>query len=489
MSRASWKTPVVIVAVVASAALVGLGLLARRETGPALRLPGGGLPNILLVTIDTLRGDHVGYDGRWPHGLTPELDRLAQQGTAFLSTTTPAPATRPATASLFTGAYPGTHGVTNNSGRLSPPTPVLAEILRGAGYQTASIYGNLTIGPKQGFHRGFDSSRDFVVQRKGSKDALGVELAEQWLAAEPKSPWLLWLHLMDPHGPYNSAPPETLAQIDTEDPLPERVLTRAASNFGLGVLPRYQRIPGVRRASAYRRRYRADVRTSDAQLGNLLRALDRLGLADSTLVIVTADHGEALGEHDYYFQHGWFLHEGSVHVPLLFRLPGRVLAGVQHEESVSLIDVMPTLLGGLGLERPVTLEGRDLSGALVNGELEDAPAFAVSVADNQVSSVRVGDWKLIHTPRPPPPELRGGAWGPYFQAKEGFALFDLARDPGETKDVSTEEPERFAKLKGLLAEWERTHGVPRGGGRDDTIGEGDVDPRLREELKALGYVD
>ncbi len=464
-----------------------------RESVPPLRLADGRLPNILLLTVDTLRADHLGYDGLGPDDLTPSLDGLARGGTAFLAASTPAPTTRAATAALLTGAYRGAHGVRGNGWSLGRRAPVLAELLGGVGYRTAAFFGNGILDAEFGFGRGFDSYDSFAdfPGRGFSKDEVGVARATEWLDSRPSEPWFLWVHLMDPHGPYDSAPKSVRDETSADEPRPERVLTRVKRNTGLGVLPRYQAIPGVRRASVYRRRYRAEVRHTDAQAGKLLATLRALGLESETLVVLTADHGEGLGDHEYFFQHGWFSDEGSVAVPLAVRLPGRVRAGVRVDSPVSLVDVAPTILGGLGFPVPPSMQGRDLSAALSADRpaaMPEGPVFSAATLLSRISAVRPGPWKLVHTPAPPPPGARpDDPWEAFYEPEETFRLFDIRADPGETTDLSSEHPQRTAEMRALLERWEAEQslhlGLPTGGPKKD------VDPRLEKMLRSLGYVD
>jgi len=455
-----------------------------------LRLADGRLPNILLLTVDTLRADHLGYVEAGPNDLTPALDALASAGTAFSSASTPAPTTRAATAALLTGAYRGVHGVRGNGWSLGVRAPVLAEILRRVGYRTAAFYGNRILGADYGFGRGFDSYESFAdaAGRGTSKDEIGVARARRWLEAKPSEPWFLWVHLMDPHGPYDSAPEAVRRTVSRTDPRPDRKLRLSKTNTGLGVLPRYQMIPGVQRASAYRWRYRAEVRSSDAQAGKLLATLDALGLADETLVVLAADHGEGLGDHDYFFQHGWFPYEGSVAVPLVFRLPGRIRAQTRLDAPVSLVDVAPTVLGGLGLPIPPTMQGRDLSGVLsvaAPRSVPPGPVFSASTLPSGMTAVRVGRWKLVHTPEPP--EVPADhPWTPYFEREESFRLYDLRRDPGEVVDRSSEQTERASRMRRVLERWEKRHLLRARLERKEPPA---VDARLREMLRSLGYAE
>ncbi|MDG2307984.1 MAG: sulfatase-like hydrolase/transferase [Candidatus Binatia bacterium] len=458
---------------------------------PPLRLSDGRFPNILLLTIDTLRADHLGYVESGPNDLTPSLDALTNAGTAFLAASTPAPTTRAATAALLTGAYRGGHGVRGNGWSLGKRSPVLAELLGAAGYRTAAFFGNGILAAEYGFGRGFELYDSFAKFRgRGfSKDEVGVDRARDWLANAPPEPWFLWVHLMDPHGPYDSAPPEAREKVAREDPRPETVLEMSKKNTGLGVIPKYQKIQRTNRASVYRWRYRGEVHHSDAQAGRLLTTLEELGLAGDTLIVLTADHGEGLGDHDYFFQHGWFPFEGSVAIPLAFRLPGRVGAGVKLESPVSLVDVTPTVLGGLGLPIPDSMDGRDLSGALSASRsipMREGPVFTASTLLSGMSAVRLGRWKLVHTP-PPPAQIRPeDPWKSDYATEESFRLYDIDADPGEAADLSAEHPAEQARLRALLAVWESEQNLHIGVDRTPPA---DVDPRLQDMLRSLGYVD
>jgi arylsulfatase A-like enzyme len=459
---------------------------ARAAPGPErgfLRDADGRLPNVLLITVDTLRADHVAYQGSPYRGLTPTLDRLAAEGTVFLHTTSPAPATRPALAGLLTGSYPGRHAVFTNRDRL-PMNGIrtLAGVLRSRGYTTVAFYGNPLLRRESGFARGFDRYESFVGEGL-TADAKGADAVTSWLASRPREPWFLWLHLMSPHGPYNSAPPAPSMVAAAADPLPERKLLPSRSNYGLGVLPKYQRLRAALRASEYRRRYREEVFFVDAQIDRVIGALAAARSLDSTLVIVTADHGESLGEHDLLFQHGWLTNEASVQVPLLWRLPGRVAAGHRSRTGASLVDVLPTLGAALDLASFADLPGRDLSAALAGGESDEAPAFSVSAYPNQMTSLRRGDWKVAHTP-PPPRPLPRDSWASFYPTEESFALYDLSADPREERDLSADEPERLKALRDELLRWEEGNGLPRGYRAPPP-----VDAATSERLRALGYAD
>ncbi len=446
-----------------------------------LRLHDGRLPNILLITIDTLRADHVGcYSQRFGQ-LTPNLDRFAAGATMFVHATTPAPATLPALASLHTGLYPGRHPLRVNAGKLGNDVPVLAEMLRSHGYATAAYFGNALLGPESGLARGFDTYESFVAYLGGSADVHGADLVRAWIGQARRSPWFLWVHFMDPHGPYNSAPISWSDKLDTADPLPDRELMVSPTNYGLDVIPKYQELPGLTRASEYRRRYRGEIRFCDEQVGRVLSALEAAALERTTLVIITADHGEDLGEHECYFQHGWVPYEDAVHVPLLVRLPERGPDAQQVQDPVSLVDLVPTLLAGLDLPARGALEGRDVSALLRGRALPAAPVFAVTAYLNQMTIVRHGNWKLVHTP-PPPASVQGDPWAGFYALGERFELYDLEQDPGETHNLYQAQRARADRLWAELAPWQAAHQIPAGQRSAPPL-----DEATRQRLEALGY--
>lgn len=466
----------------AAALIALLGVLTsaceRRPTA-SFRLAGGALPNLLLISIDTLRADHLGCYSGQAAKISPNIDALAGESTLFEQAATAVPATLPALASLHTGRYPGGHPVRTNRGRLPPDLPVLAQILADAGYDTAAFYGNSLLAPASGLDRGFKSYTSFVPLG-GAADARGVDFVRNWLEMPRREPWFLWVHFMDPHGPYDSAPPQWGEGLP-EPRLPDVMLPFSETNYGLGVIPKYQRLGDLHAANGYRRRYAGEVHFTDAQVGRLLALFDPAQLRQRTLIVLTADHGESLGDHDYFFQHGWFPYESTVRVPLLLRLPGEKSAARRVAEPVSLVDVLPTLLAGLEIAAPAGLPGRDLRPALTGGGLGTAPIFSVTAYLNQMTGLRQGPWKLVHTPKAPPP-AEGDPWSPYYAAAESFSLYDLAADPGESRDLSSAEPSRTAAMRDSLLGWEKTHGIPMG--RDSGV---DLDAATRERLEALGY--
>jgi choline-sulfatase len=394
--------------------------------------------HVLLVTIDTLRADRVGAYGH-AGAETPHLDRLAASGLRFERATTVAPLTLPAHSSLLTGTFPGWHGVRDNGGfYLGDEQTTLAEVLRERGFRTGGFVASFVLdrrwGTAQGFERFFD---EFDLER--FKDSLGmdaiqrpgnevVDRAVAWLQEDRERSSFAWVHLYDPHTPY-------------EAPEPYR-----------------SRFPATQDGA-----YDAEISFADAQLGRLLDALGER--RKDTLVVVAGDHGEMLGERSEQ-THGYFIYEPVTHVPLVIAGPG-VPARVVPDQ-VRVVDVMPTLLARLGVPVPAAVQGADLA-PLARGERMSLLAHSESwyprypYGWSELRSVQDGRFKLVHAPRP--------------------ELFDLQQDPREAHDLATEQPERVATLTRALEEMER-----RLSNAHAPAGPRALDAETEERLAALGYV-
>ena len=391
-------------------------------------------PNLLVVTIDTLRADHVGAYG-YQGAETPALDDLARRGTRFENMLSPVPLTGPAHASIFTGQYPPVHGVRDNVAfRLSGRHATLASILEANGYDTAAFVGGFPVAAAYGFGRGFRHyNEDFHPAPVGSQGAErpGNEVADravEWLVRARRAPVFAWVHFYDPHDPYT--PPA----------------------------PYDARFAG--------RPYDGEVAFADAQLGRVLEALRIAGRERNTIVAVLADHGEALGDHGEA-THGILVYQATLHVPFVLAGPG-IKPGVSVRPRASLVDILPTLLGLLGFARPADLPGRDLRPALDGRSLASAPVYAESLFGRLTcrwSPLRAWvseDWKLVQGTAP--------------------ELFDLARDPYEKRNMAAEEPQRVERM--LAALHAAVRRMAPGG---DSARASTLSPEQEERLRSLGY--
>jgi arylsulfatase A-like enzyme len=423
-------------------------------------------PHILLVTADTLRADHLSFHG-YPRATSPRIDAFAEQAHAFTQAFSVIPKTAPSFATMFTGRQPEEHGVRSNFARLPQELPVLAERLREAGYRTAAFVSNPALREAKGFGRGFDRYRMFPEEDGVAR----VNRAFLDFAQEPwERPSFVWLHYIDPHGPYE--PParyEALFFGDAASHSDTRVprgyaLEEGRPNKVLGAVPRYQQRPDREdRVAAYVARYDAEIRYVDDAFGEVTDTLRARDLYDASAIVFTSDHGESLGEHDLYFEHGWFAYDASLRVPFFVKEPGQ-REGRRVDTPVSNLDLLPTLLGlaRVPLDAP---QGIDL----LNQTRRPGPVLVQSSDryPEKFHGARSARWKYLRR-----------------QADGREELYDLEADPGETNDLAASQPRKRRQLGEFvvsrLAEL-RSRAVPPAQGVSD-------DPETLERLRELGYV-
>lgn len=326
---------------------------------------------VVVVSIDSLRADRVGVYGS-SVATTPRIDRLAAESERFEIAYAPAPFTLASMASLWTSRYPEEIGVTANRDRVGAEVELFPAALRAAGFATAAVVSNPVLATTSGLQRGFDRYDDRMEERERNRDIFerradattraALEALDELLGAGRDSVFL-WVHFQDPHGPYTPPPAlrerflgEERSVPGARDPLPERTRIR-----GFGAIPRYQLLPESREPAYYRASYDGEVAYVDAAIGDLLDGLTTRDLDANTIVVLLSDHGESLGENDYWFGHGEHLSEAELRVPLLFRVPGR--APAVRSDTASLLDVVPTLAAALGVPQPMGTRGRDLLAA------------------------------------------------------------------------------------------------------------------------------
>jgi arylsulfatase A-like enzyme len=439
----------------------------RRAGDGVLHAADGGRPNLLLITVDTLRADHLGSYG-YALPTSPAIDRLARSGVTFANAYTPVPTTAPAVASLLTGLYVDAHQVRENEAELPAAAYTLGEALAASGYATAGFYGNGALA--NGFGQGLETWQPFGATW-AAHDAAGGRLALAWLE-QRRAPWFLWVHFMDPHGPYTSPPERSASFVYPETAALQRELPRSPNNWGFGVIPRYQALRGLTRVGEYVRRYDGEIVGTDIQVGRLLDALERGGLLDSTLVVLTADHGESLGEDDYFFQHGKVLNEASLRVPLVMRHPA-LPRGARIEAPVSLVDLLPTLTAMVGVPLAQPVAGIDVRPLVAGRTLPPRDLLAYTVTPPETVGIRRGNFKLVGVPQPDVAQRTGFA---------GLALYDVG-DGRETRVTGSGHAELIESLESELRDLARTVAKPAGAA--PTL----LDAEQRARLRALGYVD
>ncbi|MFQ5791844.1 MAG: sulfatase-like hydrolase/transferase, partial [Acidobacteriota bacterium] len=368
------------------------GTLSCHESPPATPV------SVLLVTIDTLRADRLGMYGRG-EAATPNLDRLADEGTVFLDAVAHSPLTLPSHSSILTGTYPTYHGVRDN-GRFRLPEQIdtLAEILKRAGYSTGAFVGGFPVHSRFGLSQGFDRYDDRLTRSPATlafteRRAEEVVLAaREWRKGQEQGLYFLWVHLFDPHAPYD--PPEPFR-------------------------------------SQHPDRYAGEVAYVDHALGSLFSAI-----GEGALTIVTADHGEGLGEHGES-THSLFLYDSTLRVPLIFRGPGSPRGAVVSEQ-VRTIDILPTLLELVGqAEACDACQGESLARLMRGEDREARTSYAetffprLNLGWSELRSVRRKGWKYIAAPKP--------------------ELYDLAADPAELQNLASKKPRKLQELAAELS--------------------------------------
>lgn len=405
----------------------------------AFAAPPAARPNVVVITIDTLRADRIGAYG-YAKARTPNIDGLAASGVRFEKAYSPVPITLPSHASLMTGTYPMRTGMHDFSGnKLDPALPTLATLLKAQGYSTGAVVGAAVLDRRFGLNQGFDfyyDNFDFNRMLETNLDAMErpgsvvVDQALGWLRKNSTRRFFLWVHLYDPHHPYNPpAPYNTQFKDDL---------------------------------------YNGEIAYTDVQIGRLLGYLRRAGLASNTLIVLAGDHGEGLGEHGEK-THGFFIYNSTLHVPLLMKLPGSgAVAKKVVADNVSLVDVLPTVLDALRMPVPAHVQGRNLM-PLIKGKSEDeshlyAESYLPRLHFNwsELRGIQAGSYRLIDGPKP--------------------ELYDLSKDPGELQNLVEQKPALAMELRTQLANVIQKYSA---GG--ETAQKTSLDPAMAERLQALGY--
>jgi arylsulfatase A-like enzyme len=451
-------------------------LLAAGATGCGEKEGNSG-PNVLLVSVDTLRRDHMSIYG-YGRETTPQLDALAREGVVFERAVSPSNWTLPAHGSLLTGLTPARHGLTKERGRLGDTVPTLAEAFRAAGYDTAGFASHVYLGERYGFARGF---RFYEVEPSQRAEAV-TERALSWLQEHGSEPFFLFLHYFDPHWDYAPPPPWRTR------------FGPARMELGrLSALFRFQRLDTPFPESVRRevlRLYDGEIAYTDDQIGRLLDALRETGQLDRTVVALVSDHGEEFGERGS-FGHGTHLHAEVIRIPFIVRYPPRLPAGQRRPERVDLTSLPATLLDLAGLRaRPGVPELPGLALFAEGGLERAARGFVLSMSQRR-GPLRWAAYRGRH-------KLASRArWRPLmFEMVDGqrravalepielpAALFDVLEDPAETRDLAR-DPQLAGTLQALeqRIQRERLVATSSSEGRE-------IPAEEREALRALGYVE
>jgi len=461
-------------------ALIASAALLAACPGPKATAPppagAGNRMNVVLITIDTLRADHLGaYGYRRP--TSPRMDALARAGAVFEEAYTYWPKTRGSFVALLTGRRASQTGYSKTHPLLLGMNPTLAAVLKAAGYATAATVDNANLAISFGYAKGFDAYRETWEERALATEmdrtkAITADGVRYLAAARLDRPFLLWLHYVNPHAPYSPPAPFDTAFLDEEAKAGPRLAVVPGPHGGI---PKGWAVAGQDRLGYYVAQYDGEIAAVDQEVGRVLDALAASAVKDRTLVVLTSDHGESLGEHDYYFDHGENLFDPSLRIPLIVSGPG-VKAGHRSGVFASTLDLVPTVLDAVKVSYPPDLAGESLWPAAQGGSRPDRPRLQAQNDRNLI-----GAWdrrlKVVATP-----EGDGTS----------YALFDRKDDPGETRDQAKARPDDLRAQKRELelfrervdGEWARTRRLVEG--------QPSTAPRLSrdacERLKAMGYV-
>lgn len=437
--------------------------------------------NLLLISIDTCRADHLSAYGYWRE-TSPALDALAARGVLFESAFCQVPDTTPSHASLFTSVYPYTHGAANGV-PLKESATTLAEVLRKANFKTAGFVSGATMTARDsGLAQGFDVYDDELdrINPKGipfERRAVGTtERALEWLRNSDQERFFLFVHYFDPHTQYD--PPSPYDSMFSADRAPAETREKIDPEH----IPAYAKIGSATDLEVYQARYDGEIRYVDEQVSRLFAQLETLGLQDDTLVVVTSDHGEDMGEHGVYFNHGWTLFDPALHIPLIFSCPGHMPSGRRVEDLVQTIDVLPTILDMLDVAPGSSMEGMSLRGLLSGGK---APPNRYNLSKTTKTqtylrvnierdvtdlwALRTPEWKLV-----------------YYEDGSQKCLLNMEKDPEEQSDVMPSNRKQTARMMQHLRE------LLRGLKRDEGSGREQLTRKelhaLKRDLTALGYI-
>lgn len=420
-------------------------------------------PNIILITVDTLRADHLGCYG-YPLSTSPNIDRFAAQSLLYENCIAHAPSTASSCASLLSGFLPHETEVLENKSVASDDITLLSELLKGSGYMTHAVVSNWILNERRNLDQGFDLYEDTMDEREQNRNLPErnaentTDKAIEVIGRSGGEPFFLWIHYQDPHGTYTPPPPFDSAFIDQETPLKELPINE--TNSGLNGIPKYQRIDENNDYHFYKSRYDGEISYLDSHIGRLIDYLISNNLFDNCLIVFTSDHGESLGEHDHYFSHGHNLDHCLLRVPLLIH--HKTVSAGSRNDFVQHLDLVPTILDLIDVDAEIDFRGRNI---LVE---HDSPAAIFSQRGEHLSSIIINGLK-------------------YIKGYNFTQLFDITSDPNEVKNLGKSDTfnDSASRLDKQLKRIQSENRL--------NVKEADKGPPLTEEeleiLKALGYAE
>lgn len=457
-------------------AFLALGCQSRTRPAAARPSPASGTGwNVVLVTIDTLRADHLGVYG-YSRNTSPQLDAFAREAVIFDAAYTYWPKTRASMIMMMTGRRPSQNGYSKTHPVLLDFNATLASVLKSAGYATAAFVDNANVAAQHGYAKGFDSYFE-AWEEKGLKTEMerARAISDRGIAvirgAAAEKPFFLWLHYVNPHSPYTPPPPFDTQFLDEDA---RRGLPLAVGKgYKGGVHEALAAAMGRRSLGYYVAQYDGEIAAVDQEVGRVLDALREDNRLGRTVVLLTSDHGESLGEHDYYFDHGENLFDPSLRVPLFVWAPGSRPG--RSAALASTLDVLPTLLDAVKVSYPPDLAGLSLYAEL-SGRRAALRERLYAQNDVNLRGTLDARFKLVATP---------------VGERDQWGLYDRRADPGETRNVRQERLDDFRVQRRELdlyfermdREWVATRRLVEG-----RPGEGRMTPEACEQLKALNYI-
>lgn len=432
--------------------------------------------NVLFISIDTLRADHTSYHG-YQRKTTPFIDDMAEKSYTFFDASVQSSKTLPSIASMMTSMYPGSINITSNGHVLSHKFLTMAEVMKKHRFYTIAYTTNGVLISKKGIAQGFDEfyfypdNASQLTERAINRLKKGFELNKKLF---------MWLHYIDPHGPYTPPAPynEVFIRDNFYDPsfkvnLEYTPLKGYNKNYILGAVPIYQQqvFKGDTRKNEldfYISQYDGEIRYIDEEIKRLINYLNKSKLLKKTIVIFTSDHGEALGEHNYYFEHGWFVYQDQIHVPLFIYIPDTE-KGKKIREPIELIDLAPTIFEMLKIPIPKSFQGSSLLPLIVGKSRDKSFIYSKTPKGypNIYKTLRFGEWKYIID----------------NNSKEEF--YNLATDLRETINIADNKNKYFFLLKERIqivsAIFENIY-------KKEKLKKKIIDQKVRKNLEALGYL-
>jgi len=433
--------------------------------------------NIILITLDALRPDHLGCYG-YGRNTSPNIDKIGQEGIIFTQAIAQSSHTAASNSSLITSAYPNIHNVKDWGYQLNPRIPyTLAEILKAHGYTTALISDQVALSLIKGFERGFITyhtiwSSTFGLTSNRRKIIDITDWAIRWIKNNKDKNFFLWLYYLDPHGPY--VPPSPYNQKFINDkyynvrkniPIADDVYNQSV----IGAIPNYLAINGITDVDYYISQYDGEISYIDSQIGRLCEEFKKLRLDKNLIIIINSDHGEGMGEHNEYFCHGIFLYDELIRIPLIITFDKHIPPGKKIDIQVRSIDIMPTILDLLKIKKDKYMQGHTRGVSLLplifnSDKYFISPRFAYSEFLNR-QSVRTKEWKLI-----------------YNEENNQYELYALIEDPSESNNLVLKKTKEFGYLKQKLDNY-RESGDKDKAGPEFITGE-----ERKEQLRSLGYM-